>query len=330
MLPKYVLAEPTAGQLILGICEWEDLLPAADRRLAVKPLYSSSMRDYSTAPTRTIAGMSLFELKQLHVSGATCLRTEREIASQLAHLVGDNSMDEITALVRISAEQVRRTWDAKPVLDTGIAPDVLSGLRTLLAKAVSPKRGDPLASARLIGSWLYQQECLPETDVDIAIECDAGECKRLRSVLSTSRLTDAKSRPEHSYFDFPFRIQMGAVTIDLLPSLPSDAWHPLKDALAWQRVGGAHWRRCVIANTGMGAYAWPTYEVTDEPQYITLFSNGFRGSLAAGDDIEVMVETFNLSRRQHQDLLVDFILDPWTDIKGADRLFDFRRDVCFR
>lgn len=329
MLPQYVLSEATTGLLVLGLCEWEDILPDSASGLSVKPLYVSRMADAVYEHTRVIGEQALFDLKTYVVKNERRQRTERELAEQVRPFLPAGAIDEVTSLLHVDRTSAHRIWDA-PLLSDHIACDRFSqDLTQLLRTVIGEQTTDAVSRARLIGSRLYADEPpAASTDIDIALVCSPAESQRLRALLSKLRIRSPNYTPRDSFFAFPFRIQLGDFAIDIQPSLPKEVLHPLKGVKAWERVSGPRLRHCNILDTSLGAYAWPTYRTSGEPEYITLLSNGFRGSLAAGDQITLTGQTFRMVSSSGE-MLVDMVVDPWNNIAEADALFDFSRDACF-
>jgi hypothetical protein len=326
MIPRYHLIAISSGLFAVGVEEWSDLAPASNMDVQVKPLYISRAIDADRFSSRTIHAIQFVDLKTIRGETRQIL-TEQEIATEIRRVSPLSLFDPFTSLLRMASPPMR-TWDPLPLLELDISA---SGRRisakNVITDAIAVKSLDKaFASAVLVGSRAYMDTLSSaKSDVDIAITCEPEATVALRRRFAEMRATSDGYIPDASYFAFPYRIQLDDLTLDVFPCLPDDSLHPLKGTLRWEVENVPQVRRCTVIDVSLGSYSWPTYRVSGEPGYLTVFSNGFRGSIALGDTLNVTVHRARVTSH-FGDLVVDFVLDPWRDIENAEALFSYERD----
>lgn len=327
MRPEYVCVYVSGRTSVIGFVEWTDLLPASES-LSLKPLYITEAMDARRFSSRVIDGTAFVDLKVNYSGPSPRAVIEREIAREVQAVRPDANIDNLTSLLKVPARNIQHTWHARPIAEFTQAGEPRSiEIMEILGSALGIHRAAATTeSAALIGSLIYDKsEWAHQRDADVAFECTPAVSLDLRKGLARMRLTTATYRPPKSYFDFPFKIRSNTNTIDFFPSLPESVPHPLKDAVQWIPDEISHSRTCRVIDASLGGYAWPTYRVTGTPEYIALLSNGFRGSIAPGDSLDLTVWTTQVVS-SNGSVWIDLVLNPWSDILHAAELFAPERD----
>jgi hypothetical protein len=326
MLPRYHLISISSDLLAVGVEEWSDLAPASNAEVQVKPLYISRAIDADRFASRTIHAIKFFDLKSFKGETPQIL-TERQIAAELSRVSSRALFNPFTSLLKVPAPPTH-TWNPLSLADREIST---LGRQVSTTNMIADAIGmislqKVLSSAVLVGSGAYMDpQPSTKNDVDIAITCEPEAAVALRRRIAEMRTGSEQHIPETSYFAFAYQIQLADLTLDIFPCIPDNTSHPFKGALRWDTEGKSQFRRCTVIDVSLGSYSWPTYRVSGNPEYVAILSNGFRGSIALGDTLNVTVRRTRLITTSG-DLLIDLVLDPWRDIENAKALFSYDRD----
>lgn len=327
MRPEYVRVDVSEHISVIGFVEWTDLLPPSES-ISMKPLYITAVADARRFSSRVIDGTKFVDLKVDYSGPSPRAVIEREMANEVRAVRADANIDELTSLLKVPFRDIRQIWRARSIDEFAQVgePGPLEIMEVLRMALGSHHAAATTQSAAIIGSLIYEKgERPPGRDLDVALECTPAVSLELRKGLARMRLTSAKYRPPESYFNFPFKIQSNPSTIDFFPSLPQTVPHPLREAVQWVPDKVSHNRTCRVIDASLGGYAWPTYRVTGSPEYIVLLSNGFRGSIAIGDCLDLTVRTIQVVS-SNGSVSIDLVLNPWSEIVHAADLFALERD----
>jgi hypothetical protein len=256
-------------------------------------------------------------------------QTEREICEQICQLDALARVDPCSHLLAVSRWAITRRWPAQSLQNcTQVPLDRVLAVAGVLAEIFDADTACRVSeSAFLIGSPLYMAVCDPQADLDVAISCDSATALQLRRGIARLRRTRADRLPRDDYFSFALRVRYDDTVIDFFPCPKGKSSHPLQPGCSWQLEDRARQRLVRVVDTANGAYAWPALCVEGWPTDVVLLSNGFRGAIAPGDELNLQVRRAKVYQPDGSHIIVDLVIDPWREVAGVDTLFDYARDA---
>lgn len=277
---------------------------------------------------RRIDGRNFYNLKQNMTADGGNYLTEEELAAPFRDVGLGLEIDWLHSLLFIKHGEIIKQWnpvrwdELKVSIDPFISEQVDDFLYTIFADSNTP---DAEREPWVIGSLAYGGCSFQFADIDIGFGMTPASALSIRKDLSRLRIDKPEFCPANQPFAFPYKVQLQNCTIDLFPCIPNSIEHPLLGGVTWKIERSARTRKCKVIDVRFGSYAFPVLEVEGKPRFIVLCSNGFRGAIAPGELINIIVNR-GIIIKETGDLEVDFIRNPWINIADANRFFCYTKD----
>lgn len=330
MIPRYLLVSLSNGTQIMGCEEWTDMLPPMVGVTRLKPLFTS-LAINNHFELRQIGGSLVFELKRIKKAGQILYRTESELRAPFFPLAVNDYLSSLHGLLSIPTSRITQIWSSVPWNERKLS--LSDELVYMISQILDPLTTDlpnlALNKAWVMGSLSYMPDNTDPNDIDIAFLVSEKEAIALRQTVASLRINYPQYRPPPDPFVFPFKLQMGDIWIDLFPCIDTaigiEKRHPLMNNLSWIIQGPPRKRKTVVTNIALSCYAFPIVNVEDDPNYLVIGSNAFRGAFIPGDVIECMAQRVRVFRPDGE-ITIDFVPDPWNNLVTWQKFIELSRD----